>query len=255
MHLVICGLEDSVSRLLLSLVILGLFVSCTRGPETNLNWTSQGVLPPAPDSVKVKTNIKFQTTQGNMKEKGSVDAFIYAIPNKKYRIELKGPLGVQVASILWLETNWQVYIPSEKIVFQGQGQAIQLPIPGFKDLSIHQLVSSLWGEVFPIGWQKASHTQSGETTFLKWSCDSKDCISTIDKQSGRVNSLQIDSTLWKYQNWTKQQNFKYPTHIEVIDLNQQLQIDVEEIDLQPSWNSRLWKLRFPPSTKIRDIAQ
>ena len=83
-----------MSRLLLSLVILGLFVSCTRGPETNLNWTSQGVLPPAPDSVKVKTNIKFQTTQGNMKEKGSVDAFIYAIPNKKYRIAREMTCGI-----------------------------------------------------------------------------------------------------------------------------------------------------------------
>ena len=53
-----------------------------------------------------------------------LDAVIFSVPGKRYRMELTGPLGIGVASLLWQEEGWQMTFPTEKLYMKGVGYMV-----------------------------------------------------------------------------------------------------------------------------------
>lgn len=241
-------------RAFLSFIAL-LLMACAPKPLIELDWVKNKSKQAVPPRLKVVGEIEFQVRDSSQKllDKGSVDAYFYILPHERYRIELKGPLGIQVASILWTPELWQVYIPDKSLLLQGEGDYIKLPIPGFERLNLHELVSKLWGDVLPNGWESAQYTEEESLTFLSWTLDSLNYEAQILNSHSQVIELKTPQELFKFKRWESQAEYTYPSLVEVQIEQSQLQLETDSWGIPKDFHQRLWSLRFPPNTRIREF--
>ena len=95
-----------------------------------------------------------------MAEEGKVqefDAVLFSVPGKRYRLELTGPLGIGVASLLWQQDGWQMVFPTEKLYVKGNGYMVGL----LNDASLplvhmHQIAALFEGKLLPEKFTKES---------------------------------------------------------------------------------------------------
>lgn len=125
-------------------ILVGVFIlaSCSRHPAVN-----QGI-PGAepgqvPDSLRVKLTVQIPLPDSTEDE---VDGVLWAKPGKSYRLELSGPLGIQVASLLWTKEGWVGLLPSQERYVQGKGEIVMIPGVLLPPVSIHKLLSFAWGK-------------------------------------------------------------------------------------------------------------
>lgn len=78
----------------------------------------------APDSLKIDLTLIWKRES----EAGSVEATLFHKPQKFSRIEIRGPMGVTLASVLWDGQSWRVWVPSEERLFTGEGEVIPEPL-------------------------------------------------------------------------------------------------------------------------------
>lgn len=235
-----------------------MIIACVSRPNAVLEWVEERGSHYQPDSLKVKAEIRYavptQPSQAKSpQEKGSVTAYFYVVPKQRYRIELKGPLGIHVASILWTSEQWEVWIPNEETLWRGQGSQIRLPIPGLEAFNIHQFVQSLWGDVLAPGWQEASYIDEGQTTTLQWTHQGVQYQAIIANQRHQVQEVQYQAKTIRYKHWAQQDSLTYPELTHFVFSPSELWVDVEEVDQMPQWSERLWTLRVPPSTQLREF--
>ena len=110
------------------------------------------------DSLKAKFQLKLATEEGKAQE---FDAVLFSVPGKRYRLELTGPLGIGVASMLWQESGWQMVFPTEKLYVKGNGYMVGL----LNDTSIplvhiHQIAALFEGKLLP---EKFTKEWSGDS--------------------------------------------------------------------------------------------
>ena len=77
----------------------------------------------SPDSLRAKFQLNITQENGDVQE---FDAVLFSVPGKRYRLELTGPLGIGVASMLWMESGWQMVFPTEKLYVKGNGYMVGL---------------------------------------------------------------------------------------------------------------------------------
>lgn len=75
------------------------------------------------DSLKAKFLLTVVDSAGKQQE---LDAVLFAVPGKRYRMELTGPMGIGVASLLWTEQGWDMVFPTEKMYLHGNGYMVGL---------------------------------------------------------------------------------------------------------------------------------
>lgn len=244
------ALRATLSSLMLFLI------ACAPRPLIELDWVKNKSEQAIPPRLKVVGEIEFQVRDSSQKllDKGSVDAYFYIVPHERYRIELKGPLGIQVASILWTPELWQVYIPDQGQLLQGEGDYIKLPIPGFERLNLHELVSKLWGDVLPNGWESANYTEDESLTFLTWTLDSLNYEAQILNSHSQVIELKTPKELFKFKKWESQKEYTYPSQVEVKIEQSLLKLETDRWSVPKDFHQRLWSLRYPPNTRIREFA-
>ena len=134
--------------LLLSLCLGG----CVGGKQsTSVDIGSE----PAPaDSLKAKFTLTIYGQDGKSQE---LDAVFFSVPNKRYRMELTGSLGIGVASLLWLEEGWQMVFPTEKMYMKGAGYMVGLlNDPSLPLVHIHQVAGLFDGHVLPENFEETS---------------------------------------------------------------------------------------------------
>mgnify|MGYP003426687377 FL=1 len=76
-----------------------------------------------PDSLRAKMAITLVDQNG---KEQNLDAVLFSVPGKRYRMELTGPMGIGVASLLWQEEGWTMTFPTEKLYMKGAGYMVGL---------------------------------------------------------------------------------------------------------------------------------
>ena len=106
------------------------------------------------DSLKAKFTLTIYGQDGKSQE---LDAVLFSVPNKRYRMELTASLGIGVASLLWLEEGWKMTFPTEKMYMKGAGYMVGLlNDPSLPLVHIHQVAGLFDGKVIPDNLEEIS---------------------------------------------------------------------------------------------------
>ena len=133
-------------RGLLLLLCLALFLTGCTGGKPATDPVAQNAPAPA-DSLKAIFSLTIHSLDGKSHD---LDAVLFSVPNKRYRMELTGSLGIGVASLLWLESGWQMVFPTEKMFMEGAGYMVGLfNDPSLPLVHIHQVAGLFDGKVLP----------------------------------------------------------------------------------------------------------
>lgn len=118
-----------------------LLASCAKHPTTLTDIP--GARPgQVPDSLRVKLVVELPMPDSSQEE---VDGVLWAKPGERYRLELSGPLGIQVASLLWTKEGWVGLLPSQERFIQSKGDTVKIPGVLLPATSIHRLLAYAWG--------------------------------------------------------------------------------------------------------------
>lgn len=102
---------------------------------------------PVRDSLRAKFVLTVVDSTGKDQE---LDAVLFAVPHLRYRMELTGPMGVGVASLLWTTDGWNMVFPTEKKYIAGMGYMVGIvgdnTIPM---VPIHQMADIFDGILVP----------------------------------------------------------------------------------------------------------
>ena len=114
--------------------------------------SADGVSAEVPrDSLRAK----FQLTIVQDSSTQEFDAVLFSVPGKRYRMELTGPLGIGVASLLWLQEGWQMTFPTEKLYMDGVGYMVGLlNSDALPMVHIHQVADIFDGRLLPEGYEE-----------------------------------------------------------------------------------------------------
>ena len=116
--------------------------------------SADGVSAEAPrDSLRAK----FQLTIIQDSSTQELDAVLFSVPGKRYRMELTGPLGIGVASLLWQQEGWQMTFPTEKLYMKGEGYMVGLlNSDALPMVHIHQVADIFDGRLLPEGFEEVA---------------------------------------------------------------------------------------------------
>jgi len=110
------------------------------------------------DSLRVKMAVTLVDENGKEQD---MDAMLFSVPGKRYRMEFTGPLGIGVASLLWKEEGWTITFPTEKLYMEGRGYMVGLfGNPDIPTVNIHQMAGFFEGEFLPAGTQELARRDS-----------------------------------------------------------------------------------------------
>lgn len=147
------ALVRGFGRGLFLLVLLSLFLTGCAGNKKTASATANSEPAPA-DSLKAAFALTIHSPDG--KSQG-LDAVLFSVPNKRYRMELTGTLGIGVASLLWLEEGWKMVFPTEKMYVKGAGYMVGLfNNPSLPLVHIHQVAGIFDGKVIPENLEEIS---------------------------------------------------------------------------------------------------
>lgn len=138
-------------RLLLLAAFCGaLLVGCYGGAKPAVDVSAQkseGAVAVPQDSLRAKFLLSLKDAEGKMQE---LDAVLFSVPGKRYRMELTGPMGIGVASLLWTEEGWTMTFPTEKLYVKGNGYMVGLLMDNsIPMVHIHQVAGLFNGILLP----------------------------------------------------------------------------------------------------------
>ena len=145
--------KSALVRGLFLLVLLSLFLTgCAGNKKTTPGVTTPEDVPA--DSLKAAFALTIHSPDGKPQD---LDAVLFSVPNKRYRMELTGTLGIGVASLLWLEDGWRMVFPTEKLYVKGAGYMVGLfNDPSLPLVHIHQVAGIFDGKVIPENLEEIS---------------------------------------------------------------------------------------------------
>ena len=130
------------------------------------------------------------------------------------------------------------------------------PIPGLKSINIHQLVSTLWGDILGPGWEQSQKLEEDSLSHWSWQNENIFYKATMNQKTGHIythsqqkKSEHLVITLKDYQ---EHPPYVIPTEVTFAIGKTSLTLEISQVDYQPSWKPRLWKLREPGSFQTID---
>lgn len=140
------------SVLFLMLVALAMLAGCAGGKKTELvNNTPAAKVEVPQDSLRAKFVLTLVGSDGKPQD---LDAVLFSVPGKRYRMELTGPMGIGVASMLWTEEGWTMTFPTEKLYMKGNGYMVGLLTDNSLPLvHIHQVANLFDGKLLPDSYE------------------------------------------------------------------------------------------------------
>ena len=152
MAVAMCKYGNFLRGFLLLLLLSCFMTGCVGGKQStsvDVNAESAPV-----DSLKAKFTLTIYGQDGKSQE---LDAVLFSVPNKRYRMELTASLGIGVASLLWLEEGWKMTFPTEKMYMKGAGYMVGLlNDPSLPLVHIHQVAGLFDGKVIPDNLEEIS---------------------------------------------------------------------------------------------------
>lgn len=229
-------------ELCLALVCVG----CFGGHPQVINENISEVQTTPPDSLKAKMDLELYDAEGALHELSGV---LFAVPEKRYRLELTGPIGIGVASLLWLPEKWTFIFPTEKKYIEGNGYWVgDLQNRIFPVVDIHQVAGFFWGSLLP---QKA--TIEREEDSLDWVLihgkDTAQLAFTAakEKSTGRIIWVERgNSERVTFQEFMSYDGRILPSEIAFFrGKTCFLKLHVKSVKTKVSWGEDVWHLEVP----------
>ena len=121
---------------------------------------SAACAPEAPKLDSLRAKMAITLVDQNGKEQ-NLDAVLFSVPGKRYRMELTGPMGIGVASMLWTEEGWTMTFPTEKLYMKGRGYMVGLfGEPSIPTVNIHQIAGFFDGIYVPANVETVARRDS-----------------------------------------------------------------------------------------------
>lgn len=131
--------------------LLMVLSGCTGGQKPVVEPTTAVVEEAPQDSLRAKFLLTITDEDGKPQE---LDAVLFSVPKKRYRMELTGPMGIGVASMLWQEEGWVMTFPTEKMYMKGAGYMVGLlGNTSLPSVHIHQVAALFEGKLLPENYE------------------------------------------------------------------------------------------------------
>ena len=223
--------------------------------------SADGVSAEAPrDSLRAK----FQLTIIQDSSTQELDAVLFSVPGKRYRMELTGPLGIGVASLLWQQEGWQMTFPTEKLYIKGEGYMVGLlNSDALPMVHIHQVADIVDGRLLPEGFEEEAPPDDStriegvvyarEKTGRKFTLGREPVEGTPGKSHvvwlSRMGVGGKTETI-RFYDFKEFEGVETPSRI-VFELDgaKFLEIRIKKIARNKSFSSGTWRLNIPRSFK------
>ena len=237
--------------LFLLLCLAFFLVGCTGGkPATSP--VVQNVETPA-DSLKAIFSLTIYSPDGKSQD---LDAVLFSVPGKRYRMELTGSLGIGVASLLWLPEGWQMVFPTEKMYVKGAGYMVGLlNDPSLPLVHIHQVAGLFEGRVIPEGLEEISVRDSviSDSSVVKIH-EARDVLTrryTYAEKDGEILWLETlgrdgKTETLNIEEYKEFMGIKTPSKISFVRESERfLELRVKRVSRGKSFGSGTWRLNIP----------
>ena len=251
----------SISLKFVLLFALCLLVGCAgKKPVVEPVSADTTVEKEAPrDSLRAKfllTIIQQDTATGKTVTQ-ELDAVLFSVPGKRYRMELTGPLGIGVASLLWQEEGWQMTFPTEKLYMKGVGYMVGLlNTDALPMVHIHQVADIFDGRLLPEGYEEVAMPEdSTKEAGAVYAREKMGRFFSFKKEGDHVSWLSRigrggKTEVIRYYDFKEFEGVETPSRIEFeLDGAKFLEIKIKKIARNKSFSSGTWRLNIPKSFK------
>ena len=253
-------MKNCVKIILLIAAVAGLFGCAGKKPVVEPVAADSTVSVEAPrDSLRAKfvLTIFQQDTATQEVKTQEFDAVLFSVPGKRYRMELTGPLGIGVASLLWQEEGWQMTFPTEKLYMKGVGYMVGLlNTDAIPMVHIHQVADIFDGRLLPEGYEEVAPPE--DSTKVEGAVYAREKMGRLFhfvKEGDHVSWLSrlgrgSKTEVIRYYDFKEFEGVETPSRIEFeLDNAKFLEIRIKKIARNKSFSSGTWRLNIPKSFK------
>ena len=242
----------SFTAFLVACVTALLFSGCAWfKPPVESNRTA-AVSEPARDSLRAKFVL---TVLDSLSKEQDLDAVLFSVPHKRYRMELTGPMGVGVASLLWTEEGWNMVFPTEKKYLSGVGYMVGLMGDNSVPMvPIHQMADIFKGVLVPERSEVLAESDSAGFHVVKVRAPSGMQF-TYGKRDGEIAWLMRGGRdgkpeILKFSEFKEFEGVRLPSNVEFEAGGKMfLKIRIKKVARNKAFSLGTWRLNVPKSYK------
>jgi len=210
------------------------------------------VAEPVRDSLRAKFVL---TVFDSLDKEQDLDAVLFSVPHKRYRMELTGPMGVGVASLLWTEEGWNMVFPTEKKYLSGVGYMVGLVGDNSVPMvPIHQVADIFKGVLVPEKSEVLAESDSAGFHVVKVRAPSG-MMFTYGKRDGDIAWLMRGGRdgkpeILKFSEFKEFEGVRLPSYVEFEAAGKMfLKIRIKKVARNKAFSLGTWRLNVPKSYK------
>ena len=242
----------SFTAFLVACVTALLFSGCAWfKPPVESNRTA-AVSEPARDSLRAKFVL---TVLDSLGKEQDLDAVLFSVPHKRYRMELTGPMGAGVASLLWTEEGWNMVFPTEQKYLSGVGYMVGLMGDNSVPMvPIHQMADIFKGVLVPERSEVLAESDSADFHVVKVRAPSGMQF-TYGKRDGEIAWLMRGGRdgkpeILKFSEFKEFEGVRLPSNVEFEAGGKMfLKIRIKKVARNKAFSLGTWRLNVPKSYK------
>lgn len=232
--------------LALTVILVTLLTGCMGGKQTSVVPVAGEAVTVPQDSLRAKFLLTIVDKDGKPQE---LDAVLFSVPGKRYRMELTGPLGIGVASMLWTEEGWTMTFPTEKLYMKGAGYMVGLlNDPSMPLVHIHQVADLFNGKLVPENYETLSDSagivNAKEPSGRTFSFEKREGHVQWLSRMGRDGSPEI----LRFTEFKAFEGVETPSQI-VFEKGgkRYLEIKIKKVTRNKAFSGGTWRLNVPKS--------
>ena len=242
----------SFTAFLVACVTALLFSGCAWFKPPVESDRTAAVSEPARDSLRAKFVL---TVLDSLGKEQDLDAVLFSVPHKRYRMELTGPMGVGVASLLWTEEGWNMVFPTEKKYLSGVGYMVGLMGDNSVPMvPIHQMADIFKGVLVPERSEVLAESDSADFHVVKVRAPSGMQF-TYGKRDGEIAWLMRGGRdgkpeMLKFSEFKEFEGVRLPSNVEFETGGKMfLKIRIKKVARNKAFSLGTWRLNVPKSYK------
>ena len=203
------------------------------------------------DSLRAKFVL---TILDSLDKEQELDAVLFAVPHLRYRMELTGPMGVGVASLLWMPDGWNMVFPTEKKYIAGMGYMVGIVGDNTMPMvPIHQMADIFDGILVPENSEVLAESDSVGFHVVKVRAPSG-MMFTYGKQGGDVAWLMRGSgdnaEVLHFSDFKEFEGVRAPGYVTFETGGKTfMKMRVKKVTRKKEFSLGTWRLNIPKSYK------
>jgi len=254
----------TLCRLLAAAAPLAL-VACA--PKPALRWApglaiaqpgSSNASLPAGRTVRVETRCALRTLGRTMRFSS-----ILVADSTRGRLEAVGPFGMNLATIVWQDSLWEVWLPSQGALVRGTGDSLSLPVVGIRTIRPRELAGPYIGRPIPVRTGVPLRTMGGdkEQVVVMPVERSPGWTISLDRASGLPRRMQVlregrEAERIRFGSWKDHRGVPVPDSIvRTGSEGQELTLVLDSWELQDSLPASLFAFHFEKPVDTIQVVQ